>query len=142
MKQVLAIITLLAGLAGMVTAPAGHGGPEREIPVVIQVSDNDPAKWNLALNNAANIQQALGKDNIEIEIVAYGPGLNMLKAESKVAGPHQRRDRQERRHRRLRQHDAEDEAHQGRPYRRRPRGAGRRDRDRRQAARGLELLRP
>jgi intracellular sulfur oxidation DsrE/DsrF family protein len=53
--------------------------------VVLQVSDNDPAKWNLALNNARNIQQDLGKGNVDVEIVAYGPGLNMLKAESKVA---------------------------------------------------------
>jgi intracellular sulfur oxidation DsrE/DsrF family protein len=53
--------------------------------VVIQVSDNDPAKWSLALNNAKNVQQDLGKDNVQIEIVAYGPGLGMLKAESKVA---------------------------------------------------------
>src|ERR1700682_2219759 len=53
--------------------------------VVIQVSDNDPAKWNLALNNARNIQTDLGKENVEIEIVAYGPGLAMMGAESKVA---------------------------------------------------------
>ena len=53
--------------------------------VVLQVSDNDPAKWNLALNNARNIQQDLGKGNVDVEIVVYGPGLNMLKAESKVA---------------------------------------------------------
>jgi len=53
--------------------------------LVIQVSDNDPAKWTLALNNARNVQQDLGKDNVQIEIVAYGPGLGMLKAESKVA---------------------------------------------------------
>src|SRR5258708_4560684 len=53
--------------------------------VVIQVSDNDPAKWTLALSNARNVQQDLGKDNVQIEIVAYGPGLGMLKAESKVA---------------------------------------------------------
>ena len=52
--------------------------------VVIQVSDNDPAKWRLALNNARNVQQDLGKDNVQIEIVAYGPGLGMLKADSKV----------------------------------------------------------
>jgi uncharacterized protein len=54
--------------------------------LVLQVSDNDPAKWNLALNNARNVQADLGKDNVAIEIVAYGPGLNMLKAESAVAG--------------------------------------------------------
>jgi uncharacterized protein len=53
--------------------------------VVIQVSDNDPAKWNLALNNARNIQADLGRGNVQVEIVAYGPGLNMLKAESDVA---------------------------------------------------------
>jgi uncharacterized protein len=53
--------------------------------VIFQVSDNDPAKWSLALNNARNVQQDLGKDNVQIEIVAYGPGLGMLKAESRVA---------------------------------------------------------
>ncbi|MCM2328441.1 MAG: DsrE family protein [Lysobacter sp.] len=53
--------------------------------VVIQVSDNDPAKWNLALNNARNVQADLGMDNVDVEVVAYGPGLAMLKTESAVA---------------------------------------------------------
>ena len=57
--------------------PANH--------VVIQVSDNDPGKWNLALNNARNLQSDLGASNVEIEIVAYGPGLNMVKSGSAVA---------------------------------------------------------
>jgi intracellular sulfur oxidation DsrE/DsrF family protein len=48
----------------------------------MQVSDNDPAKWNLALNNAKNVQTDLGAQNVAIEIVAYGPGLAMLKADS------------------------------------------------------------
>jgi intracellular sulfur oxidation DsrE/DsrF family protein len=52
--------------------------------VVMQVSDNDPAKWNLALNNAKNIQTDLGAANVDIEIVAYGPGINMLKGDSIV----------------------------------------------------------
>lgn len=52
--------------------------------VVIQVSDNDPKKWNLALNNAQNVQQDLGKDNVAVEIVAYGPGLPMLKMDSEA----------------------------------------------------------
>lgn len=54
--------------------------------IVIQVSDNDPAKWNLALNNARNIQTDLGASNVAIEIVAYGPGINMLKMDSAVGG--------------------------------------------------------
>jgi intracellular sulfur oxidation DsrE/DsrF family protein len=53
--------------------------------VVIQVSDNDPAKWNLALNNARNVQADLGMDNVDVEVVAYGPGLAMLRTESAVA---------------------------------------------------------
>jgi uncharacterized protein len=42
--------------------------------VIFQVSDNDPGKWQLALNNAQNVQADLGKENVQIEIVAYGPG--------------------------------------------------------------------
>ena len=61
------------------------GFAQEKQKVVFQVSDNDPAKWNLALNNARNVQADLGKDKVQIEIVAYGPGLNMLRAESKVA---------------------------------------------------------
>jgi intracellular sulfur oxidation DsrE/DsrF family protein len=53
--------------------------------VLFQVSDADPVKWNLALNNAKNVQAELGPRNVQIEILAYGPGLDMLKAESKVA---------------------------------------------------------
>jgi intracellular sulfur oxidation DsrE/DsrF family protein len=54
--------------------------------VIFQVSDADPVKWNLALNNARNVQTELGKENVQIEIVAYGPGLGMLKRETKVEG--------------------------------------------------------
>jgi hypothetical protein len=53
--------------------------------VVMQVSDGEPAKWNLALNNARNLQSDLGAANVEIEIVAYGPGIGMLKRDSTVA---------------------------------------------------------
>ena len=78
MNRRIALLALLSVLAFPALA-------QQKQRVVIQVSDNDPAKWSLALNNARNVQQDLGKDNVEIEIVAYGPGLGMLKAESKVA---------------------------------------------------------
>lgn len=74
---------LLAAAAALSPLAAQADGAKHHL--VLQVSDNDPQKWNLALNNAENVQEALGKDNVEVEIVAYGPGLNMLKAESKVA---------------------------------------------------------
>ena len=62
-----------------------NGLAQEKHKVIFQVSDNDPAKWRLALNNAHNVQEDLGKANVQIEIVAYGPGLGMLKADSKVA---------------------------------------------------------
>ena len=52
--------------------------------VVLQMSDGDAAKWNLALNNAKNLQSDLGAANVDIEIVAYGPGIGMVKADSVV----------------------------------------------------------
>ena len=76
-------LALLALSAVLLALPAAAQTTKQR--VVFQVSDNDPAKWALALNNARNVQQDLGKDNVEIEIVAYGPGLGMLKAESAVA---------------------------------------------------------
>ena len=47
--------------------------------VVVQVSDADPARWHLALNNAKNLQDALGANKVMVEIVAYGPGIGMLR---------------------------------------------------------------
>ena len=53
--------------------------------LIVQVSDADPKKWALALNNVKNVQTDLGKANVEIELVAYGPGIGMLKMDSEVA---------------------------------------------------------
>jgi intracellular sulfur oxidation DsrE/DsrF family protein len=55
-----------------------------EHKLVIHVDQNDPAVMNLALNNAqnvANYYQSKG-DTVLIEVVAYGPGLNMLIADT------------------------------------------------------------
>ena len=48
--------------------------------IVIHVDDNDPKRMNMALNNAANVDAYYKErlDEVTIEIVAYGPGLNML----------------------------------------------------------------
>lgn len=46
--------------------------------VVIQVSSDDARTQTIAMNNAVNLQTELGMDNVEIEIVAYGPGISML----------------------------------------------------------------
>ena len=86
---VLAVVLLSAFLSLFVVPHAARaegtkaGGVHK---VVFQVSDNDPKKWNLTLNNVMNVQKAVGKDKVRIEIVAYGPGINMLKLGSEVGG--------------------------------------------------------
>lgn len=74
-----AVLTL-----GALALPAATLAADKS-KMVIQVSDSAPALWNLALNNAKNIQKDLGKNNVELEIVAYGPGIGMLKGDSEVA---------------------------------------------------------
>ena len=67
------------------TSSTGQKHLKKRHKIVIQVSDNDSAKWNLALNNAKNLQDDVGAANVDIEIVAYGPGIGMLKLESPSA---------------------------------------------------------
>ena len=81
----IASVVAVACLAFAAAAPAQSPQASARSKVVLQVSDSDPAKWNLALNNAKNLQTDLGAKNVDIEIVAYGPGIGMLKADS-VAG--------------------------------------------------------
>lgn len=71
------LVAALALVSGAVSAAGKQG-------IVMQVNDDDPATWNQALNNAMNVQQELGKDNVQVEIVAYGPGLKMLRLDSVV----------------------------------------------------------
>ena len=82
MRFALAAFALAALLAA--PSPSVPAQPAAKQRVVIQVSDADPQKWRLALNNARNVQQDLGKAATEIEIVAYGPGIGMLQIESEA----------------------------------------------------------
>ena len=85
LARLLSVATLITfGALTALVAPGALAEGARQNRVVMQVSDNDPAKWNLALNNARNLQSDLGAANVDVEIVAYGPGIGMLKAESVV----------------------------------------------------------
>jgi intracellular sulfur oxidation DsrE/DsrF family protein len=58
-----------------------EGKPHR---IAIQVDQNDPQVMNLALNNATNvIEYYRGRnEEVDVDIVAYGPGLHMLRADT------------------------------------------------------------
>jgi len=81
---VAALLLPVSSVAADATAQPAAGSSAKH-RVIFQVSDNDPRIWNLALTNVKNVQDDLGKDNVEVEVVAYGPGLPMLKLESEVS---------------------------------------------------------
>ena len=76
MKQALAAAALagvlaMGGLAGCASEHARMSA-DGKTRVVIQVSDNDPAKWNLALNNAQNLQQRVHLKHTWLSIESKG----------------------------------------------------------------------
>ena len=73
----LLVAIALALIAGSGFAAENAGNHQ----IVIQVSQDNPKSMNLALNNTANaIKYYTGKgESVAVEIVAYGPGLNMLR---------------------------------------------------------------
>ena len=74
-----AAATLVALVPVHSSAQTAQSAPNRAI---FQVTDNDPARWSMILNNMANLREGVGSEGAEIELVAYGPGLLMLKADS------------------------------------------------------------
>jgi len=77
--------TVMALGASIAVAATAQTASVAKSKLVLQVSDADPARWGLALNNAKNVQQELGAGKVDIEIVAYGPGIGMLKSEAPTA---------------------------------------------------------
>lgn len=78
---IMAVLAMFAYLAPTSPAAAKAGiGKHTVHKLVIQVNDNEPKRMNLVLNNAANIDKYYKDkgEEVKIEIVAYGPGLNML----------------------------------------------------------------
>ena len=78
-------VVALSVAATALTGPVAAQAQSAKQKLVIQVSDADPGKWRLALNNVKNVQDELGgPDAVDIEVVVYGPGIGMLKADSAV----------------------------------------------------------
>ncbi len=54
--------------------------------VLFALTSSDEADWQLTLNNVRNLISGLSPEPIEIEIVAYGPGVAFLKKDGPDAG--------------------------------------------------------
>ena len=56
--------------------------PFAEHKVVLQLSDDDAKKQRLVLSVASNLMKFYDPDKVAVEIVAFGPGIDLLKPEN------------------------------------------------------------
>jgi intracellular sulfur oxidation DsrE/DsrF family protein len=70
-------LSIFVATAALFVSPV-YAGSDAAHKVVIQVSTDDKRTQTIALNNAVNLQKDYGLDNVDVVIVAYGPGLSLL----------------------------------------------------------------
>lgn len=71
LRNLILVCSLLSPAATLAETPRYH--------LLIQVSEDSTDKMKLALSQAKHVQDTLGRDNVEVEIVAYGPGVRTLR---------------------------------------------------------------
>ncbi|MCK5547209.1 MAG: DsrE family protein [Rhodospirillaceae bacterium] len=86
-KKMLSIVSVMFALSAYVLPGTSSASSHGSHHLVLQINANDPALMNLVLNNAEQSKAAYEADGkkLEVEIVAYGPGLKMLLPGSPVA---------------------------------------------------------
>lgn len=83
MKKILLVIAAVGMLLSFNASAEKAFADEK---IVLQISDPNPFKQTLVLNVASNIIKHYGQDKVEVEIVAFGPGLRLLFAENANKG--------------------------------------------------------
>ncbi len=82
----LALCLLLTGwlLVGQLVGSTEVFAGEQVHKVAVHVDESDPKRINMALNNVQNIKKYYDSvgEAVEIEVVAYGPGLHMLRSDT------------------------------------------------------------
>jgi hypothetical protein len=63
-------------------APPLQDKPFAEHKIVLQLSDNDAKKQALVISVAYNLLKAYDPDKVAIEVVAFGPGIDLLRTEN------------------------------------------------------------
>lgn len=84
MAQAVAVTAVLLLPAAAQTPPATPlaDKPFAEHHLVLQLSDREQDKQALVLSVANNLLKEFDPDKIAIEVVAFGPGIDLLRAES------------------------------------------------------------
>jgi intracellular sulfur oxidation DsrE/DsrF family protein len=85
MKRLLPLLFAVAACAVSAAALAQDSSADKpfaEHHIALQLSDKDPQKESEVLNVANNLLKAYGPDKIAVEVVAFGPGIDLLRAEN------------------------------------------------------------
>ncbi len=91
MTKFLVALAVIVGVTALAVAtlpsdstPLSSASAQKTHRLVLQVNSADPAAMNLALNNATNVEQYYENQGepVEIEVVTFGPGLHMLRADT------------------------------------------------------------
>ena len=87
-SQIFGIAAVAASLA-LTLPPAARAQqvplqdkPFAEHKIVLQLSDNDPRKQALVISVANNLLKFYDPDKVAVEVVAFGPGIDLLRGES------------------------------------------------------------
>jgi hypothetical protein len=71
------MVTMTSSVARAQPAPLPDK-PFAEHRIVLQLSDNDARKQSLVVSVAYNLLKLYGPDKVAIEVVAFGPGIDLL----------------------------------------------------------------
>ena len=87
MKNILSVLLLLMAISTSYQIQAAEEDkPFAEERIVLQISDPNPFKQTLVLNVANNLIKHYGQDKVDVEIVAFGPGLRLMFKENVNSG--------------------------------------------------------
>jgi len=75
------ILALVAPAARAQQAPL-QDKPFAEHKIVLQLSDNDPKRQALVISVAYNLLKFYDPDKVAIEVVAFGPGIELLRTDN------------------------------------------------------------
>ena len=87
LRTLLRTITAALLIAATVPVARAQQAPLQDKPfaghkIVLQLSDNDPRKQGLVLSVASNLMKHYDPDKVAVEIVAFGPGIELLRPEN------------------------------------------------------------
>src|SRR3954447_16584423 len=77
-----ALLIVFAAVSARAQQAPLQDKPFAEHKIVLQLSDNDPRKQGMVISVANNLMKFYDPDKIAVEIVAFGPGIDLLKPDN------------------------------------------------------------